>query len=233
MSRPRPASRWLPPAAAPAPVAEALARALTPSGDQPGKQAVPLAICQLLAARGIHDVDVAKRFLRPTLDQVESPEAMRDLPRAADRLARAVERGEPILVHGDYDVDGICSTTVMTKVLRGLGGVVTPFIPDRIADGYDLGPAGVAAARRIGAAVVLTCDCGTSALESAATLRAEGIDLIITDHHLPGGALPDAFAVVNPKRADCPSQDKDLAAVGVAYKLARAVVARCGGDPVV
>ena len=231
MSRSRPASRWLPPTTAPAAIAEALARALTPSGDQPGKQAVPLAICQLLAARGIHSVDVARRFLRPSLDQVESPEAMIDLPRAADRLARAVEHGEPILVHGDYDVDGICSTTVMTKVLRGLGGVVTPFIPDRITDGYDLGPAGIAAAHRIGAKVVLTCDCGTSAVESAAALRAAKIDLIITDHHLPGGALPEAFAVVNPKRADCPSVDKDLAAVGVAYKLARAVVARCGGDP--
>ncbi len=190
MSRSRPASRWLPPATAPAAIAEALAGALTPSGDQPGKQAVPLAICQLLAARGIHSVDVARRFLRPSLDQVESPEAMIDLPRAADRLARAVERGEPILVHGDYDVDGICSTTVMTKVLRGLGGVVTPFIPDRITDGYDLGPAGIAAAHRIGAKVVLTCDCGTSAVESAAALRAAKIDLIITDHHLPGGRAP-------------------------------------------
>ncbi|MEY4608070.1 MAG: hypothetical protein RL625_287 [Gemmatimonadota bacterium] len=231
MSRRRPASRWLPPAAAPAGVADALAQALQPTAEQPGKQAVPLAICQLLAARGLHEVDLAKRFLRPTLDQVESPEQMIDLPRAADRLALAVQRGEAILVHGDYDVDGICSTTLMTKVLRGLGGSVTPFIPDRIADGYDLGPAGVAAAKAISAKVVLTCDCGTSALEPAAALRAAGIDLIVTDHHLPGGALPDAFAVVNPKRADCPSLDKDLAAVGVAYKLARAVVSRCGGDP--
>ena len=231
MSRRRPASRWLPPAAAPATVAETLARALTPSPEQAGKQAVPLVVCQLLAARGVHSVDGAKRFLRPTLDQVESPERMTDLPRAADRLAQAVVRGEPILVHGDYDVDGICSTTLMTKVLRGLGGVVTPFIPDRIADGYDLGPAGVAAAQRVGATVVLTCDCGTSAHAAATALRALGIDLIITDHHLPSGALPEAFAVVNPKRVDCPSADKDLAAVGVAYKLARAVVARCGGDP--
>ncbi|MFM2140097.1 MAG: single-stranded-DNA-specific exonuclease [Gemmatimonadota bacterium] len=231
MSRRRPASRWLPPAAAPATVAETLARALTPSPEQAGKQAVPVVVCQLLAARGVHSVDGAKRFLRPTLDQVESPERMIDLPRAADRLAQAVVRGEPILVHGDYDVDGICSTTLMTKVLRGLGGVVTPFIPDRIADGYDLGPAGVAAAQRVGATVVLTCDCGTSAHAAATALRALGIDLIITDHHLPSGALPEAFAVVNPKRVDCPSADKDLAAVGVAYKLARAVVARCGGDP--
>jgi len=231
VSRRRPASRWLPPAAAPATVAETLARALTPSPEQAGKQAVPLVVCQLLAARGVHSVDGAKRFLRPTLDQVESPERMIDLPRAADRLAQAVVRGETILVHGDYDVDGICSTTLMTKVLRGLGGVVTPFIPDRIADGYDLGPAGVAAAQRVGASVVLTCDCGTSAHAAATALRALGIDLIITDHHLPSGALPEAFAVVNPKRVDCPSADKDLAAVGVAYKLARAVVARCGGDP--
>jgi single-stranded-DNA-specific exonuclease len=231
VSRRRPASRWLPPAAAPATVAETLARALTPSPEQAGKQAVPVVVCQLLAARGVHSVDGAKRFLRPTLDQVESPERMIDLPRAADRLAQAVVRGEPILVHGDYDVDGICSTTLMTKVLRGLGGVVTPFIPDRIADGYDLGPAGVAAAQRVGATVVLTCDCGTSAHAAATALRALGIDLIITDHHLPSGALPEAFAVVNPKRVDCPSADKDLAAVGVAYKLARAVVARCGGDP--
>jgi len=231
VSRRRPASRWLPPAAAPATVAETLARALTPSPEQAGKQAVPVVVCQLLAARGVHSVDGAKRFLRPTLDQVESPERMTDLPRAADRLAQAVVRGEPILVHGDYDVDGICSTTLMTKVLRGLGGVVTPFIPDRIADGYDLGPAGVAAAQRVGATVVLTCDCGTSAHAAATALRALGIDLIITDHHLPSGALPEAFAVVNPKRVDCPSADKDLAAVGVAYKLARAVVARCGGDP--
>ena len=210
-----------------------LAAALQPVGPpatRAGQAAVPLAVCRLLASRGIVTVDAAKRFLRPAIEQVESAEALADLPRAADRLAAAVRAGEPILVHGDYDVDGICSTTLITKALRALGGKVTPFIPDRMRDGYDLGPAGVAAAKALGARVVLTCDCGTTAVPAGAALRAAAIDLIISDHHLPGGPLPPAFAVINPRRADCPSIDKDLAAVGVAYKLALAVTRRLGGD---
>lgn len=230
MSRSRPAARWLPPAPAPAGVAESLAAALQPNGERAGQAAVPLAVCQLLAARGIVSVAEAKRFLRPALEQVESPEAMADLPRAADRLADAVRRGETVMVHGDYDVDGICSTALMTAALRRLGGVVEPFIPDRMRDGYDLGPAGVEAAERLRARVVLTCDCGTTAHPAADALRAMGVDLIISDHHLPGGPLPRAFAVINPRRPDCASVDKDLAAVGVAYKLALAVTRRLGGD---
>ena len=230
MSRSRPAARWLPPTPAPDGVADALAAALTPATDQAGKAAVPLAVCRILAARGILDLDTAKRFLRPALDHLEPPETIADLGRAADRLADAVRSGETILVHGDYDVDGICSTTLMTRALRALGGHVMPFIPDRLADGYDLGPAGVAAAQAAGARVVLTCDCGTTALGPAATLRAAGIDLIVSDHHLPGAALPTVYALVNPRRADCPSADKDLAAVGVAWKLALAVTRRLGGD---
>jgi single-stranded-DNA-specific exonuclease len=230
VSRPRPPARWLPPAPAPAGIAEALAAALRPNGDRAGQSAVPLAICQLLAARGIGSVEEAKRFLRPELEHLESPEAMCDLPRAADRLAAAVRDGEPVLVHGDYDVDGICSTALVTRALRALGGTVVPFIPHRMTDGYDLGPAGVEAAREAGARVVLTCDCGTTAHPAAEALRAMGVDLIISDHHLPGGPLPPAFAVINPRRADCGSRDKDLAAVGVAYKLALAVTRRLDGD---
>jgi single-stranded-DNA-specific exonuclease len=147
-----------------------------------------------------------------------------------DRLARAIRAGETILVHGDYDVDGICSTTLMTRAIRSLGGVAVPFIPDRRSDGYDLGPAGVRAALDAKAGVVLTCDCGTSALGAALDLRAAGIDLIVSDHHLPGGPLPDAFAVLNPRRADDESPDKDLAAVGVAFKLALALVQALHGN---
>ena len=230
MSHARPAARWERVPAAPDGVAEALAAALRPDGSRPGQSPVPPAICRLLAARGIVTVEEAKRFLRPSLEQVEAPETVADLARAADRLAEAVRAREPILVHGDYDVDGICSTTLMTRALRRLGGVVTPFIPDRVKDGYDLGPAGVARAQEIGARVVLTCDCGTTALAPARALRAAGIDLIISDHHLPGPELPEAYALINPRRADCPSGDKDLAAVGVAYKLALAVTRRLGGD---
>lgn len=226
----RPAARWEVVPAAPEGVAARLAEALRPNGERPGQAAVPLAVCRLLAARGLHDVDAAKRFLRPSIEHLESPEALADLPRAADRLVAAINAKETILVHGDYDVDGICSTALMTRALRAVGAQVVPFIPDRLTDGYDLGPAGVATARDRGARVVLTCDCGTTAVAPARELSAAGIDLIITDHHLPGPELPDAFALVNPRREDCASGDKDLAAVGVAYKLALAVTRRLGRD---
>ncbi len=191
---------------------------------------LPRALCALLAVRGLTDPDEARRYLRPQLDQLHPPELLKDMDRAVERLARAIRSNETIVVHGDYDVDGMCSTALMTRALRALGGTVTPFIPDRVADGYDLGPAGVQAARDAGAGVVLTCDCGTSAVTSVQALQDAGIDVIISDHHLPGGPLPPAFAVLNPRRADDTSPDKDLAAVGVAFKLALALTRAMGGN---
>ena len=192
---------------------------------------LPEPLCRLLASRGLADIDAAKVYLRPRLDQLHDPCLMLDLERAVERLERALEHGEEILIHGDYDVDGMCSTTLMTRALRMLGGKVTPFIPRRLEDGYDLGPAGVEAALRVGARVVLTCDCGTSAHEAVRALQSAGVDVIISDHHLPsGGNLPPAFAVLNPKRPGCTSPDRDLAAVGVAFKLALALVRKRGGN---
>ena len=149
---------------------------------------------------------------------------------AVDRIVRAIAGREMIVVHGDYDVDGMCSTALLTRSLRALGAQVTPFIPDRQRDGYDLGPAGVDAAVRAGAKLVVTCDCGTTAVHAADLLAAEGIDLIVSDHHLPGPRLPKALAILNPRRADDLSPDKDLAAVGVAFKLALAVTRAMGGN---
>jgi single-stranded-DNA-specific exonuclease len=140
-----------------------------------------------------------------------------------DRLVHAIRHGEVIFVHGDYDVDGMASTALLTRVLRALGGTVVPWVPNRLTDGYDLTAAGVDAARTAGASLVVTCDCGTSAHGPVADLMGAGIDVIVTDHHLPGHGLPPAYAVVNPRRLDCASPDKDLAAVGVAYKLAVAL----------
>lgn len=191
---------------------------------------LPEPVCRLLAARGHSPADTAKRYLRPRLDQLLPPEQMLDMDRAVERLVRAVRTGETILIHGDYDVDGMCSTTLMTRALQILGGNVVPFIPQRLIDGYDLTDAGVRAAHAAGATVVVTCDCGTSALQPVAALQAAGIDVIISDHHLPGGDLPNAFAVLNPKRPGCKSEDKDLAAVGVAFKLALAVTRALGGN---
>ncbi len=189
---------------------------------------LPLPLCRLLLARGHIEPEAAKLFLRPKLERLHDPYSMLTLDRAVDRLARAVESKELVFVHGDYDVDGICSTTLLVRAIRGLGGEATPFIPRRIEDGYDLSDAGANAAIAAGAKVVVTCDCGTSAIVPIARLCKVGIDVIVTDHHLPAGALPDCVAVLNPRRPGCGYPDKDLAAVGVAFKLALALAKKLG-----
>ena len=189
---------------------------------------LPQVAAQLLAARGHDEPERAKRFLRPKLERLHDPLTMRGMDVAVERLARAVTLGEMVLVHGDYDVDGICSTTLLVRLLREAGGRVTPFIPSRMTDGYDLTMAGVRAAVACGATVVVTCDCGTSALEPIAALTALGIDTIVSDHHLPGGPLPVCLAVLNPRAPGNGYPDPDLAAVGVAFQLARALAPAIG-----
>ncbi|HEU4641234.1 MAG TPA: single-stranded-DNA-specific exonuclease RecJ [Gemmatimonadaceae bacterium] len=189
---------------------------------------LPEPLCRLLCQRGYDAVEPAKRYLRPRLDQLHDPAGLLDLDVAADRLARAVRAGETILVHGDYDVDGICSTTLLLRAVRTLGGRAIPFIPRRLEDGYDLTMAGVEAAIAARAAVLITCDCGTNAIAPVAAARAAGIDVIISDHHLPSGPLPECLAVLNPKRDGCSYPDKDLAAVGVAFKIALALARALG-----
>jgi single-stranded-DNA-specific exonuclease len=218
--RARPRARWLLPAQPDAAVVDRLREELR----------LPEAICRLIAARGFGAPDGAKAYLRPRLDQLHDPTSLLDLDRAVERLMRALRDQETILVHGDYDVDGICSTTLTVRALRLLGGKAIPFIPRRLTDGYDLTSAGVRAAREAGATLVVTCDCGTSAHAPIAELQQSGIDVIVSDHHLPGGPLPPAFAVLNPKRPGCPSPDKDLAAVGVSFKLAMALTQAVGGN---
>ncbi|MEX0907060.1 MAG: single-stranded-DNA-specific exonuclease RecJ, partial [Gemmatimonadota bacterium] len=138
--------------------------------------------------------------------------------------------GEHIVVHGDYVVDGMCSAALFTRVLRSLGAAVTPFVPHRMTDGYDLSHAGVRRAAEVGAGLILTGDCGMVAHDAVAQAAAAGIDVIVTDHHTPGATLPGAIAVLNPNRADCGYPFKGLAGAGVAFKLCAALVARAGGD---
>jgi len=216
----RPRARWILPTEPDAATVEQLQHELH----------LPRAICRLLAIRGYSVPDEAKTYLRPRLDQLHDPNCMTDLDRAVQRITIALRENETILVHGDYDVDGICSTTLMVRALMALGGNAIPFIPRRLQDGYDLTEAGVRAAHDAGAKLVITCDCGTSAHGPIASLQASGIDVIVTDHHLPSSALPPAFAVLNPKRPGCTSRDKDLAAVGVAFKLALALTRALGGN---
>jgi single-stranded-DNA-specific exonuclease len=189
---------------------------------------LPRALCAVLAVRGGMEPDDARSFLRPRLEDLPDPATLADAGRAADRILRAVAGGETILVHGDYDVDGIAAAALLTRWIRRLGGRVEAFVPHRLRDGYDLGPSGVEAARRAGASLLVTCDCGISALEAVARAREAGIDVIVTDHHTPGPSLPPALAVVNPVRSDCPHPARELSGTGVAFQLARLLASRRG-----
>lgn len=219
-TRVRPAARWLPPPAVSQEQVRALSQALS----------LPDELSAFLVGRGLGDPANARRYLRPKLEHLHAPELMLDMGRAVERVVAAIRGGETILVHGDYDVDGITSTSLLTRVLREFGARVVPFVPHRVNDGYDLSDAGVRAALDAGATLVVTCDCGTSAIEPVDALRARGVDVIITDHHLPSGALPSAFAILNPRRPGCGYPDKDLVAGGVVFKLAIAVTRAMQGD---
>jgi single-stranded-DNA-specific exonuclease len=185
---------------------------------------LPADVCALLAARGFALPDEAKLYLRPRLNRLVDPMLLTGVDTAVARIGRALDTGERILVHGDYDVDGMCSTTIVTRTLQALGGNVVPFIPHRLRDGYDLTSAGVRAALDNGASLVITCDCGTSALQPVAELTSAGVDTIICDHHLPGGPLPRALAVLNPRAPDSTYPEKDLCAAGVVFKLVQALL---------
>jgi single-stranded-DNA-specific exonuclease len=191
---------------------------------------LPPAACRLLQLRGFGAEADARRYLRPSLDVLGDPLQMAGAAAAVDRIVTAVRRGETILVHGDYDVDGVCSTALLTRVLQELGARVEGFVPHRMTDGYDLGQAGLRRAAETGASLIITVDCGTVAHDAVAQAAAAGMDVIITDHHHPGPTLPAAVAVLNPNRPDCPYPDKGLAGAGVAFKLCEALVAALGGS---
>src|SRR6188768_2210432 len=185
-------------------------------------------VARLLCLRGFSDPAVADRFLHPSLDHLHDPFLLTDMERAVARLELALTRGERIAVHGDYDVDGITSTVILRRALEMLGGKVSHFIPERLRDGYGLQPPAIDRLHADKIDVIVSVDCGIRGTEAAQRARALGIDLIITDHHEPEGTLPDALAIINPKRHDCAYPDKNLAGVGVALKLVQALCTRAG-----
>ena len=221
-------------AALPAIVRRWVARA--PEGDDAAVDALaralrlPRPMCRLLAQRGSAEVETAKLFLRPRLDILHDPFLLAGVQAAVARISSAIDGGETILVHGDYDVDGICAATLYTRVLRSLGAHVVPFVPHRLNDGYDFSRAGVRAAADAGATLVLTGDCGIVAHEAIAAAQSLGIDVVVTDHHTAGATLPPAHAVVNPSRADCTYPFKPLCGTGVAFKVCQALLRSRGAD---
>jgi single-stranded-DNA-specific exonuclease len=185
---------------------------------------VPPALAALLIQRGHDSEESARRYLRPALTDLCDPHALAGMAEAVHTIVNAVRAGRRIMVHGDYDVDGQCASALLTRALRCAGADVQPFLPHRLRDGYDFGPAGLEAAKAAGAALIITCDCGITAYDTVTAARAAGIDVVITDHHLPGTELPTAQAVVDPQRPDDTSNAKALCGTGIAFKLVQALV---------
>jgi single-stranded-DNA-specific exonuclease len=185
---------------------------------------LPEALAALLVQRGQSEPEAARRYLRPSLDQLTDPFALAGMSDAVDAVAATVRAGGSILVHGDYDVDGQCATALLTRALRAAKADVVPFLPHRLRDGYDFGEAGLEAAKRANASLIITCDCGITAVDAVERARAAGIGVVITDHHLPGDVLPPAVAIVDPQRPGDTSGATSLCGTGVAFKLVQALV---------
>lgn len=189
---------------------------------------LPEPIANILVRRGYGEPEAAKAFLRPQLQNLNDPWAMADMEKAVARISTAIDSEERILVHGDYDVDGVCGSTLLVRALRELGARVDAFVPNRLKHGYDFGPAGLAAAVELGSGCVLTCDCGIMAHETVDAARRAGIDVVVSDHHTPPTELPPAVAVLNPHRPDCDYPEKVLCGAGVAFKLLHALYEQRG-----
>ncbi|MEM9799920.1 MAG: single-stranded-DNA-specific exonuclease RecJ [Planctomycetota bacterium] len=192
---------------------------------------VPEILARLLVNRGHTTHDDVGSILTPSLHALNDPKGLPDLEEAAVRLRRAIDAGETVLVHGDYDVDGVSGTVLLVRFLRHLGGKVEWHIPHRTRDGYSFGDHSVRKAREVGASVVVSVDNGTSAVEPIAALADEGVDVIVTDHHEPPeGELPRAFALVNPKLATSTYPFRELCGTAVAFKLAWRICQLESGD---
>lgn len=192
------------------------------------KLGVPAKIAELLAIRGIETYDDAKLFFRPTIDRIHDPFLMKDMDQAADRLALAIRDGERVLVYGDYDVDGTTATSCLYIFLKKFGVDVDYYIPHRFKEGYGINPEGIKYAEDTGSHLIVSVDCGITAIKEALVAKEKGIDLIICDHHNVGDEIPDALAVLDPKRPDCNYPFDGLSGAGVGFKLIQATISRLG-----
>lgn len=180
-------------------------------------------ISQLLAQRGIDSYDQAKAFFRPTWEQLHDPFLMQDMTVAVDRIVTAIERQEKVMVFGDYDVDGTSAVALVYSYLKDEIEHLTPYIPDRYKEGYGISIAGIDTAKAEGISLIITLDCGIKAINQVTYAKNLGIDFVICDHHLPGDQLPEATAVLDPKRSDCAYPFKELCGCGIGFKLIQAL----------
>lgn len=186
---------------------------------------------RILAGRGIRTVAQARSYIRPSLESLHDPFLMRDMGAAVDRLCRAIDNHERIMVYGDYDVDGTTAVVLMYSFLKTQTDNLIYYIPDRYTEGYGISTKGIDTAKEKGCTLVIALDCGIKAVDKMEYANQIGVDFIICDHHTPGDETPKAVAVLNMKRKDCLYPFKELSGCGVGFKLVQAYAQRRGIDP--
>ena len=184
----------------------------------------------ILAQRGINNYHSAKSFFRPNFNNLHDPFLMKDMKSATDRIKEAINNKEKILIYGDYDVDGVASTALLTNFLRQRTNNIFPYIPDRETEGYGVSVNGIKKAIKKQVSLIISIDCGIKALKEVEYAKKNNIDFIICDHHLPESEIPNAIAVLDPKRVDCKYPFKELCGCGIGFKLIQALSLEWGMD---
>ncbi|MDO9510849.1 MAG: single-stranded-DNA-specific exonuclease RecJ [Bacteroidales bacterium] len=185
-------------------------------------------LANLLVQRGINTYDEARNFFRPNLKNLHDPFLMKDMDKAVNRIDIAIERGEKIMIYGDYDVDGTTAVALVYDFLKDFYDRLEYYIPDRYSEGYGISYKGIDYAAENGFTLIIALDCGIKAVEKIDYALEKGIEFIIADHHRPGDIIPRAVAVLDPKRADCPYPYKELSGCGVGFKLIQAYTIKKG-----
>lgn len=180
-------------------------------------------LAEILSRRDIRTFEEARSFFRPSFSDLNDPFLMNDMDRAVDRIVQALAKKERILVYGDYDVDGTNGTTLLWTFLKSVGGAVSYFIPDRIKDGYGLTMVGIDRAKELGVTLLISIDCGVTAIEPVRMAQSAGIDVIVCDHHQPGDQFAQPFALLDPLKPTCTFPFKHLSGCGVGFKLIQAL----------
>ena len=185
-------------------------------------------IAKVLANRGIESLKSSHNFFNPSNDQLHDPFMMKNMDIAVDRISKNIQNQKPILIFGDYDVDGTTGASLLYLGLKDLNAIVEYYIPHREKEGYGLSAGGIDYAQSVGADLLITCDCGINAFQPVDYANEHGVDIIITDHHIPDKKLPNAYAVLNPKQKGCEYPFKGLCGCGVAFKLISALSEKSG-----
>ena len=184
---------------------------------------IEITLSKLLVQRGIETYDQSKTYFRPSLTDLHDPFLMKDMDKAVERIEEAISKNQNILIYGDYDVDGTTSVSLVSTYLKTFYPNIATYIPDRYDEGYGISYQGIDFAEDNGITLIIALDCGIKAIDKVAYATKKGIDFIICDHHRPGNKIPDAVAVLDPKRTDCEYPYKELCGCGVGFKLVQAL----------